>query len=676
MKKNIFLQTIIITLLIFLASCSLGFTTKKSTDAPEEGKAIIVISGISNFRMAEQTIMPTAQLSDLTTIVLTGTRKKKPDGTAISNPSSETLASAEKYEDLPSQIQIDPGTWNFTLTAKLKDVDFEAVLPNDIEIAGGSITPIEFELEPVSTVTKGGINLIMTLPDIVTKVNVEFKKLPDGTSQNLEFTAASLDNPIQTDENNKKYINFVKALSSDGYTSGLEPGTYSCYFEFYTDGVTESLNDITVYAKVPRGFTVASTIDIANLNDVYTINYKAYRNSADKPANLTSQSIDDLIVAGSTWTNTYTRKSTTVALPTLALTGYHFDGWYDNNDNKIDSWSQRVGNINLYAKWSSGVVNVNVTTPTEKVTLTISTPDSNGILTLTAATTTDDTTYTWYVDGVKNTNVTGNTLQFDTTGKANGVYPVTVECGGYSESTNVGIGFIGVKASPDSVGDIVFNDGSATPYSAGLSLTNEQKAAAIAVIYYKGIECSNNSYKRLLGLGLKLNNEKNTVWCSGNASSKDISTIACNAQSTGWTFVSNPDRNGSDNLEQIGTWLANNGSSDDTSNSSKYPAFHWAKNYGSMEGTNIVANSIYTTKWYLPSSIEMYKVLLCSDIINSVLSLCNFEELNLSDTHYWTSSQILNQYDRAGLIYTSGALYGLSNDGKSSFGRLCAIREF
>ena len=36
------------------------------------------------------------------------------------------------------------------------------------------------------------------------------------------------------------------------------------------------------------------------------------------------------------------------------------------------------------------------------------------------------------------------------------------------------------------VGDIVFKDGSATPYTDTLTLTPEQKAAAIAVIFYKG----------------------------------------------------------------------------------------------------------------------------------------------------------------------------------------------
>lgn len=48
-----------------------------------------------------------------------------------------------------------------------------------------------------------------------------------------------------------------------------------------------------------------------------------------------------------------------------------------------------------------------------------------------------------------------------------------------------GSGTFGTKAPgvAKAVGDIVFNDGSATPYTATLTLTPEQKAAAIAVIF-------------------------------------------------------------------------------------------------------------------------------------------------------------------------------------------------
>ena len=59
----------------------------------------------------------------------------------------------------------------------------------------------------------------------------------------------------------------------------------------------------------------------------------------------------------------------------------------------------------------------------------------------------------------------------------------------------------GEKPHPDTVGDIVFADGTAMAWREGLSFTDEQKAAAIAVIFYVGAECSNDGRKRMLGVG-------------------------------------------------------------------------------------------------------------------------------------------------------------------------------
>ena len=673
MKKNIFLQTLIFSLIIFLTSCSHGLTDKKSKNEGDKKAYINIQLQTDMSRNAQQTLFPQSNINNLTDIVLTG--KLGDTGT------EQTLLEATDIAQLTgTPIALYAGSWNFTLSATLNGISFSAT-KEKVEVLAGTNSTVTFALEPDSSVTKGGLNIKLKFPTDITKVHLTFTDLAAGAGgTGSDYTKANGRIKEETDENSNTYntltVDEKLQVNPDNSITGLESGMYGLEFLFFADDLTDAINDITVYAKVSRALTTASTIDIPDFDDIYNINYKAYKTYEDQPVGLTSQAIDDLVVGGTTYTNKFTRKSTTVTFPTLTLPGYNFEGWYDKYDNKIENWTQRFDDLTLYAKWSSGTVNVDVTNPSEKVTLTVSTPDSNGIVTLTAANTIDALTYTWYIDGVEKTGVTGNTLQFDTTGKADGVYPITVECGNYSTTTNVGVGFIGVKASPDSVGDIVFNDGSATPYSAGLTLTDEQKAAAIAVIFYKGIECSNNSYERILGLGLKLNNQKQTVWCTGNASSKDIRTIACHSQGTEWNFFNNPDRDGSDNLEQLGAWLEANGSSDDTNVSSKYPAFYWAKDYASKDGTHIITNSIYTTQWYLPSSIEMYKVLLCSDIINPVLTLCGFDELNNTDLYYWTSSQIANQTDRAGQIYKSGTKYGLNNQSKSYEGRVCAIREF
>ena len=67
----------------------------------------------------------------------------------------------------------------------------------------------------------------------------------------------------------------------------------------------------------------------------------------------------------------------------------------------------------------------------------------------------------------------------------------------------------GEKSRPDSVGDIVFADGTATAWREGLTLTEEQKKAAVAVIFYAGTGCSNGGERRVLGVGLENATDKN-----------------------------------------------------------------------------------------------------------------------------------------------------------------------
>ncbi|MBO4727614.1 MAG: hypothetical protein J5631_04250, partial [Spirochaetaceae bacterium] len=73
-----------------------------------------------------------------------------------------------------------------------------------------------------------------------------------------------------------------------------------------------------------------------------------------------------------------------------------------------------------------------------------------------------------------------------------------------------GESYLGTKAptEPKFVGDIVFNDGSATPYKSKLKLSDEQKNAAIAVIFYVGTDCSDDGSNRTLGVGLNYSPSK------------------------------------------------------------------------------------------------------------------------------------------------------------------------
>ena len=637
MKKNIFLQTIIFSLVIFLASCSHGLTDKKSKTKGDQKSYIVINLATDVSRMAQGNLFPSSRVQDLTNIVLKG---QLGDAGA-----EQTLAEPSTITDLTgSPIQLDPGSWNFTLTAKLDGINFESTLTK-VEVAAGTNTDVSFDLQPASSVTKGGLDITVNFPDTATKVNVEFKQLPSGTPQTFEYTADGT-YKILTDANNKKYINYAEALSSDGSTTGLEQGTYSLTFTFYSSDITESLNTITVYATVLKGFTTSSTVEVASLNEVYNITYKAYKTESDKPAGVTSQDdLSPLVSGGQTWTNKYTRKSATVNLPALTLAGYHFDGWYDENDNKIESWSQRTGDLTLYAKWSSASVGVTVTSP-EDITLTKTGLNENGICVFTATTTTDPATYAWYVDGVKDTNATGNTFTFNKIGKAKGIYVITVECNGYSVSDTISAnGLIGSKSSPDAIGDIVFNDGSAIAYTDGLNFSDELKNAAVAVIFYTGTACSNDSNERMLGVGLIVydyeEGSPKYTWATNDAAGyANLSGIQCTPSDTGvnaaLSATFSGDKDGSDNWD----YICSIDPSASANAQTKYTLFNYVNNYATNNGLT----GSYASGWYLPSIAELCCLCLNKATIFSAFSALE-KQINTWGT-YNSSSQKADDGER------------------------------
>ena len=130
--------------------------------------------------------------------------------------------------------------------------------------------------------------------------------------------------------------------------------------------------------------------------------------------------------------------------------------------------------------------------------------------------------------------------------------------------------------------DIVFSDGSATPYTENMSLTNDEKAAAIAVIFYAG----GDSYigERTLGFGLNCNTEKK--WCKdGNVTGSRIRQQ--------YDYY-----NGKNNMQVIKVL--------EDYSEDNYPAAYWCDNYGSSE-TNLVGTA-FEDGWYLPTFFEMKKL--------------------------------------------------------------------
>ncbi|MBO7421150.1 MAG: chitobiase/beta-hexosaminidase C-terminal domain-containing protein, partial [Spirochaetaceae bacterium] len=168
---------------------------------------------------------------------------------------------------------------------------------------------------------------------------------------------------------------------------------------------------------------------------------------------------------------------------------------------------------------------------------------------------------------------------------------IAIKDGEFSTVASASYSIAARKNTPDAVNDIVFKNGTAVAYSTDLYFTDEVKADAVAMIFYKGTECSNDGSTRTLGVGLKIDFMV-PDWCKSRtvaAHDNNIDTIQDNV------------KNGSQNLEKIGAWLTAHSLTDDTGIEDNYHPFHLAKSYGARNGT-------YTDGWYLPSKAELQKV--------------------------------------------------------------------
>ena len=231
--------------------------------------------------------------------------------------------------------------------------------------------------------------------------------------------------------------------------------------------------------------------------------------------------------------------------------------------------------------------------------------------------------------------------------------------------------YIGAKKPTEAkaVGDIVFSDGSATPYSTDLTLSNAQKKAAVAVIYYAG-SASDTLGAKTLGVGLQnATGDGNTLrWAISSAAgnSTDITAIQCTSSESGSgkaaTATFTGDLDGSDN------WKALCDAVSDEGTSGNYPAWEWVNAYATE---NSLAGS-YANGWYLPTLAELSMLYRVKDTVNSALEKAGGTKI--ADAVYWSSSQCDSNKFRAWPVeFAAGTLYYGS---KSYDFSVCTVRAF
>lgn len=223
------------------------------------------------------------------------------------------------------------------------------------------------------------------------------------------------------------------------------------------------------------------------------------------------------------------------------------------------------------------------------------------------------------------------------------------------------------------VGDIILNDGSKVNYETAKNYTGSDldglKSKAIAVIFR-----ADTASKKALGVGLK-HNRNGLAWCTSdaNANNKNIKTIQCPASGDAGNLTFTGDTDGSDNLEQIASFLTTAGLENDTTDASKYPAFYFAKNYKNT-ATNLEA--AYENGWYLPTVAELFDIWKVKATVDAASSLCGGSQFG--DSYYWSSSQYASDDDSAYFLSFYDGDWDIFKYYIKyiSYGYVCAVRAF
>ena len=176
----------------------------------------------------------------------------------------------------------------------------------------------------------------------------------------------------------------------------------------------------------------------------------------------------------------------------------------------------------------------------------------------------------------------------------------------------------------------MLKDGTFIPYSKDLTLTDEQKKNAIAVIFYAGNR-SDTLGARTLGVGLKTSkddgyNEIPTIegvndnYLRGTPlqwAPKGTAGYNINFTQTASGDFGEGDLDGSDNWDII-CKIDSNAQSTAATN---YPAFNWVNTYASRYGIT----GMYADGWYMPTISELITV-FSSEVANKIMDV--FEKID------------------------------------------------
>lgn len=320
MKKiNCFKNILILFFTLTSFSCSNLFEQELGQSISESSNAFITLSVGSGD--GSRTVLPGAEESELTTLVLKGTK----EGEAESSLGSWVSVSEMRNAAIP----LSTGSWTFTLTAKKGGTSFCGSTSKNINVGENSLS---FEMK-ISDSSTGAGSFSITL---------NFGSAPNADKVTKALaTLENLDGSSVTGVNAQALIPVEKAVtfSADGITAG----TYRAKVIFYA---TEDENDIELasYRELLQiSDSIASTASrtIESFDNLYTITYNCN---------------GGVLAEGVTLRENVTRKSAAITLPELAKDYYTFDGWFTTENfaegTEVTRLENFTGNVSVYAKFT------------------------------------------------------------------------------------------------------------------------------------------------------------------------------------------------------------------------------------------------------------------------------------------------------------------------------------
>lgn len=315
------LRVLSIFILLAFVSCNNVITQNQTNKNTADDYAVLKISvdDINGARLIE----PFVDENNLTDITLTG----------VCGTESFTLREWSNVLELKTngEVNIKPGTWNFTLTAKYNSATYSDNYNNVILIKGDSVN-LSFTLTCITPAASGTGSI---------KVTVTF---PANKAKRADIILSDVyDSSIVAI---KKTVGLGSNSSSNSLTineSNIADGEYILNIKFYTDsGIF--LGTYTELVKVAANYESKANRTITSFNELYTITYVLNNGSW---------------INGTTAPAVYSSR-TSVILPTakeIQRNDYVFGGWFETSSCTGDPVTKinknEKGNKTFYAKWDN-----------------------------------------------------------------------------------------------------------------------------------------------------------------------------------------------------------------------------------------------------------------------------------------------------------------------------------